>query len=374
MSVPSDPPGHHPGSDADLRRRQRRRTIRASIYAATAALLLWAASVVPLPYTEFVPGAPTSIPPLIEVSGTDTTEIVGDTALLTVLLQQSTTRTALGALLNDERRLRPTSEVVPADVDRDDFLEQERLRFRRQFEVAAAVGAEAAGIDVTIGTVPLVIDVVDGGPSDGLLLAGDIIRRVDDDEIDGAEQLQQRVREQEAGDTVTVLVERRGEDTEVEVTLAPLDPPPQASEPDEGGSDGDGSDGHEPDEDPPPGLGVLIETVADRLELPFELELAETRIGGPSAGLMIALTVYDLLAEEDLVAGRVIHGTGSIDAEGRVGPVGGVAEKMRSVADADVVLVPELLLEEALASAPEEADVVGVATFDDALQALRDAR
>lgn len=369
MSDPGRPPcGHPPGptGEADLRRRQRRRTIRAGVYAATGALLLWAATVVPLPYTEFVPGAPTSIPPLIEVSGTETTEIDGDTALLTVLLQQTTTRTALGALLDDDRHLRPTSEVVPADVDRDDFLEQERQRFRRQFEVAAAVGAEAAGVDVAIGTVPLVIDVVEGGPSDGLLMPGDVIRGIEDDDIDGAEELQQRVRQQEAGDTVTVLAGRRGQDIEVEVTLAPLAPPPAAAEPDEGGAGQPGPDG-----EPPPGLGVLIETVADRLELPFELELAETRIGGPSAGLMIALTVYDLLADEDLVDGRVVHGTGSIDAEGRIGPVGGVPEKMRSVADADIVLVPEPLLEEALAAAPEAADVVGVATFEDALAALR---
>jgi Lon-like protease len=369
MTRPGHDQGAHPTSDSGLRGRQRRRTIRSGIYAATLVLLLWAASVVPLPYTEFVPGAPTSIPPLIEVSGTETTEIDGDTALLTVLLQASTARSALGALLDDERRLRPTSEVVPSDVDRDDFLEQERLRFRRQFEVAAAVGAEAAGVDVSMGTVPLVIDVIAGGPSDGLLLPGDIVRSIDGDGIDGAEQLQRRVREHAAGDAVTVQVERRGEDTEVEVTLAPLDPPPTAAEP-------DGEDAGSPDagEDPPPGLGVLIETVADRLELPFDLELAETRIGGPSAGLMIALTVYDLLAEEDLVGGRVIHGTGSIDAEGSVGPVGGVAEKMRSVADADLVLVPEPLLEEALAAAPDDAEVVGVATFDDALEALRETR
>ena len=355
--------------DLDLRRRQRRRTVRAAVYAASLALLLWAASIVPLPYTEFVPGEPTSIPPLLEVSGADTTELTGDTALLTVLLQSSTTRTALGALLDGDRRLRPTAEVVPEDVDRDEFLEQERRRFRRQFEVAAAVGAEAAGVEVTLGTVPLVVDVVSGGPADGLLRAGDIVRSIDGDEVDGAEQLQQRVREHEVGDTITVALERRDEPVEVEVTLEPLELP----EPPQGGEDGD-LEGHDDlDEEPPPGMGIFIETVADRLELPFELELAETRIGGPSAGLMIALTVYDLFAEEDLLAGRTVHGTGSIDADGRVLPVGGVPEKMRAAAEAgaDVVLVPGALIDVALEAAPDDLDVVGVNTFDEALTALR---
>lgn len=358
--------------DHDLRRRQRRRTLRAGVYAASLAVLLWAASVVPLPYTEYVPGEPTSIAPLVEVAGVETTELTGDAALLTVLLQSSTTRTALGALLDDDRRLRPTAEVVPTDVDRDEFLEQERRRFRRQFEVAAAVGAEAAGVEVTLGTVPLIVDVLPDGPAHNQLRAGDVVRSIDGEAVDGAEQLQQRVREHEVGDTITVLVERRDEPVEAEVTLEPLEvPDPPASE---DHPDPEPPDGAIDPQEPPPGMGIFIETVADRLELPFDLELAETRIGGPSAGLMIALTVYDLLAEEDLLAGRTVHGTGSIDAEGRVGPVGGVPEKMRATEHADLVLVPELLLEEALAAAPDHIEVVGVATFDEALEALRETR
>lgn len=380
MSGPLGPGRPHVGReddlgahDHDLRHRQRRRTWRAAVYAASLALLLWAASVVPLPYTEFVPGQPTSIPPLLEVSGARTTELTGDTALLTVLLQSSTTRTTLGALLDDDRRLRPTSEVVPADVDRDEFLERERRRFRRQFEVAAAVGAEAAGIDVELGTAPLIVDVVPDGPAAGLLRAGDVVRSVDGEEVDGAEQLQQRVREHEVGDTITVAVERGDEPVEVEVTLEPLEPPEPPREPETGEAPADDPDSGDPDS-PPPGVGIFIETVADRLELPFELELAATRIGGPSAGLMIAVTVYDMLSEEDLLAGRTVHGTGSIDADGRVLPVGGVPEKMRAAveAGADVVLVPGVLLDEARAGAPDGLDIEGVDTFDEALEALRD--
>jgi Lon-like protease len=88
---------------------------------------------------------------------------------------------------------------------------------------------------------------------------------------------------------------------------------------------------------------------------------------------MTALTIYDLLAEEDLVAGRDVHGTGSIGVSGRVGAVGGVPEKVRAAAaaGADLVLVPAAQLEEAERAAPEDVAVVGVATLDDAIEALR---
>jgi hypothetical protein len=66
-------------------------------------------------------------------------------------------------------------------------------------------------------------------------------------------------------------------------------------------------------------LGVGIETALERLQLPFRIELAEdTRIGGPSAGMMVAVTVYDMLSEENLLAGRTVVGTGTLDPEGRV--------------------------------------------------------
>jgi Lon-like protease len=337
--APTGPPAPRPG-----------RLLRAGFYAGSLAVLLWAAWLVPLPYTEFVPGQPTSIPPLIEVSGVETTEIDGDTALLTVLLQPSTTSSAVGALLDGSRELRPTQEVLPADVDRDQFLEQERDRFQRQFDVAAAVGAEAAGVDVEIGTVALIAGVLPEGPADGVLRAGDVVLTVEGDEIETAEDLQTRVREQEVGDTVTLEVDRGGGRVELEVTL--------------------GTNPEDPDN---AAMGVLVESAADDLQLPFDLTLAQTRIGGPSAGMMIALTVFDLLAEEDLIAGRTIMGTGSLDADGQVGPVGGVPEKMRAAAaqGADLVLVPGVLLEDALAAAPDDLDVVGVDTFEDALAAVR---
>jgi Lon-like protease len=158
------------------------------------------------------------------------------------------------------------------------------------------------------------------------------------------------VRAREAGDELTLTVRHAGGEREVTVTLAAF-----------GGVD-------------EPRLGVAIETAVDELRLPFEIALDPgVRIGGPSAGLMVALTIYDLLSAEDLLAGRTVVGTGSLDADGRVGPVGGVPEKMLAAAEfgADVVLVPALQFDEALTTAPEDLVVIGVGDLDEALDALR---
>jgi Lon-like protease len=125
-----------------------------------------------------------------------------------------------------------------------------------------------------------------------------------------------------------------------------------------------------------PVIGILIETAVIELQLPFDIHLADgTRIGGPSAGMMVALTVYDLLSDEDLLRGRMVMGTGTMDADGRVGTVGGVPEKMRAVAvhdpPPDLVLVPQAQFDVAREAAPDWLPVVGVRTFDEALEALR---
>ncbi len=77
-------------------------------------------------------------------------------------------------------------------------------------------------------------------------------------------------------------------------------------------------------------------------------------IGGPSAGLMFSLGVYDTLTPGSLTGGNDVAGTGTIDEQGRVGPIGGIQQKIVAAADAGakVFFVPP-----ANCSAAEHADV-----------------
>jgi PDZ domain-containing protein len=101
---------------------------------------------------------------------------------------------------------------------------------------------------------------------------------------------------------------------------------------------------------------------------PFDVQISSGEIGGPSAGLMWALGLYDLLTPGDLTGGRTIAGTGQIALDGTVIPIGGIEEKLTAAADAGatVFLVPQGNMEAARASGGHGLELVPVATFDDA--------
>ncbi|MEI5103227.1 S16 family serine protease [Streptomyces sp. PmtG] len=101
------------------------------------------------------------------------------------------------------------------------------------------------------------------------------------------------------------------------------------------------------------------------------------KIGGPSAGLFLALGIVDKLdgngSGGDLTGGRVIAGTGTIKASGKVGAVGGVALKTRAAArdGATVFLVPKAECSDAEAEKPKGLQLVPVTTLSGTVDALR---
>lgn len=326
--------------------------MRSALLGASLAIVVAAASVVPMPWVEYRPGAAIDVAPLLTIEGVTTTELDGTASLLTVLARQQPLGPLIAAWLDPERRLVRASVVYPANVDRRTYLATQRERFARQFEAAAAVGARTAGYDVELVTEVVVTEVVVGAPADGVLAPGDVVLALDGRAVASAEELQRGVRTASPGRTLRLTIEHQGARRDVDV--APVD------------LDGSGV----------PRLGVLVQTAVDAFVLPFTIALAdEVRIGGPSAGLMVGLTVYDLLAEEDLLAGRAVVGSGSLDVDGRVGPVGAIPEKVRAAiaAGADVMLVPTEQEAEALAAARGRIPIVGVDRLEDAIEALRAA-
>jgi PDZ domain-containing protein len=119
---------------------------------------------------------------------------------------------------------------------------------------------------------------------------------------------------------------------------------------------------------------VRITTHEPEVRLPLAIHVASGQVGGPSAGLMISLAVYDLIDDGDLAAGRRIAGTGTLAVDGRVGRIDNIGFKVSAAIreGADVFIAPSSQAEAARAAVPPGRDlrVMGVDTFDDARTVL----
>ena len=127
------------------------------------------------------------------------------------------------------------------------------------------------------------------------------------------------------------------------------------------------------DEQPDRGMvGVLLQDGPSNIIFPVEVEIDAQNIGGPSAGLMFTLEIINQLTDDDLTKGRRIAGTGTINAEGQVGPIGGVRQKVYAAIEvgAEYVLVPAGDFEDAIEAAGTDIEVVRIETITDALTFL----
>jgi len=329
---------------------RRHSLMRSALASAGAAVVAIAALSVPMPFVEYQPGAATPIEPLVEIEGADITPLEGETALLTVRLNRPSSVQLVAAALDDRRELLPLARVYPPGVDRQVQLIRERERFGRQFDVAAAVGAAAAGVPLEVITSVVVLEVAPDGPAAGRLIPGDVVLSIDSDPLTSGAALAERVRSSPAGVPILLRIDHQGVERDQPITPEVI-----------AGSDA-------------PRIGVVVQTAVDDLVLPIDIRLTPgIRIGGPSAGLMVGLTVYDLLAEEDLLRGRRVAGTGTLDVDGRVGAVGGVPEKTLAAIAAgyDVLLVPSADASAAQRLASGRITVIGAATLDEAIDRLR---
>ncbi len=298
------------------------------------------------PIVVLGPGTSFDVSEDISIRGVGTDAVDGGFLLTSVSVQQPTGFGFLLALIQGKETV-PISSVVPRGVDEEEFFEEQRTLFEQTQRIAAAAAAKAAGMEVDIrGTGAVVSAVIPGAPAARVLEEGDVITAVDGQPVRLADDVGRPIRSRPRGTRFQITIEREDRERTVELTSR------------EGVVEG------------APGIGVLLETRDFDVELPFDITFREREIGGPSAGLAYALAIYDLIEEANVADGRDVATTGTIDLDGRVGPVGGLEEKAISAkrAGAELFLVPEDEVRDARSSG---LDVVGVGTLEDALRALR---
>lgn len=318
---------------------------------------LWVtAALKPLPFVTYEPGLTIDVlgtndqgKEIIEIQGHQVYRDDGQLRMTTVYVSQPEPKGSnnLFELMRDW--LSNEDAVYPYDAvyQRGETVEQNRKEGAQEMtssqDAATAVALEELGYDVTEA---VVAGVAKGTPADGVLKTGDVLLSVDGVAVANGDDVVAAVGKVEAGRTVRLVVRRDGERRELSVT-------PQVS-------------------DGKPQIGIQVGTQT-KGELPVKVTIGiDSNIGGPSAGLMFSLAIYDTLTPGSLTGGATIAGTGTMDAAGNVGPIGGIQQKIVGARDdgADLFLVPPDNCAEALGAPNGDMRLVRADTMHDARVAI----
>jgi len=241
--------------------------------------------------------------------------------------------------------------IQPGQSEQD--VQQQTVTQMRESQVAAAAAAlQLLGrkVDIKYSGVRI-LGVASDAPSFKILHSGDLISLVDGAPVKRPPDLVRAIHKHTVGQMVKLRIVRGTKTLNVDVVTI-----------------------GRPTNKKDPVIGVIVDSIP-QVKLPFPISIDAEGIGGPSAGLMFALGIVDLLGNSDLTKGRFIAGTGEIAFDGTVGAVGGVRQKIEGARRAHAVmfLAPTDELREAC-SAANGLSVIGVDNLKQAVLALQGGR
>ncbi len=298
------------------------------------------------------PGVALSVAPMVQVPAQYRHPHSGEFFLLTVISQAPITAGEwLVGQVDPAIQIVPPETVTPKNTTPQQQARQDFQMLDTSQTTAIAVGLRLAGYStVLVGKGVQVDSILLGSHANGLLQVGDVIISVNGTQVQTADDLINLVSAQNSQTPLKLQVKRGQAELQVDV---PLMPPVSL---------GSG-----------PKIGIQIQTAGFDYTPPFPVSITPNKIsGGPSAGLMFTLTVYNSLIAEDLTGGRKIAGTGTINLDGSVGPIGGVKQKVfaAEAVGATYFLCPVDNYKDAV-SVARNIRVVEVATVEQAVDFLR---
>jgi PDZ domain-containing protein len=252
---------------------------------------------------------------------------------------------AVAAYFDGDKAVVPKDLIYPDNESAEQSTAESAAQLSGSKDSSRVAALRAAGYTVT-GR-PSVAGVVKGGAAAKLLKAGDVFTAVDGTKVTTPDQVVKAVGTHKPGETVRLTVERKGTSVEVPVVTRA-----------------------DPKDKTIPRVGISIGVT---YTYPIKIDNNVGRsIGGPSAGTMFALAIYDKLTPGSLTGGKKIAGTGEIAADGTVGPIGGIRQKMAGAANkkATIFLVPAANCAEATDGDDDGLKLVKVSKLEDAISSL----
>ncbi|GGF41479.1 hypothetical protein GCM10011519_14100 [Marmoricola endophyticus] len=313
---------------------------------------------VPVPYVVYRPGPTVNLLQkvsakeggyVVRVSdGTRTYRDDGALRLLTVSPSGAdgyiTLAQALTAWVKPSEAVYKYDDIYAPDESADDVKAENQVAMVGSQDSAVAAALRELGYKVP--TSVQILGIARGGPGDGAFDVRDRIVSVDGQKVGSVEGAVSAVQAVKPGATAAVVVVRDGKQITVRVkTVASADDPTQSA---------------------------LKVTVGQGYDFPVQVTVRiPEAIGGPSAGMMFAMSIYDTLTPGSLTGDSDIAGTGTIDAKGAVGAIGGIQQKLvaAQAAGAKLFLAPASNCDEVRGGPydQEKMRVVKVSTFAQAL-------
>ncbi|WP_309648079.1 PDZ domain-containing protein [Nocardioides sp.] len=330
------------------------RLIAALIAGPLVLALLVTAAFLPLPYVTYAPGYTVDVlaedagAEIIQVDGAKTYRDDGQLRMTTVLVSVPKLRKNLFDLMlvwaKSDDAVYPYDAVYGEDETPESNDREGAVSMVTSQDAATAVALRQLGYQPTSAVEVAFVE--PGSPSEGKLLVRDILLEVDGRPLKDPQQLVDAINGAEPGEAVDFKVRRVRTDYDVSIVPRKVD--------------GELRIGITP------GIGYLF---------PFDVRVnIDPAIGGPSAGLMFSLAIYDTLTPGSLTGGKVVAGTGEIAGDGTVGPIGGIQQKIAGARDdgAELFLVPPDNCEEALGANNDDMRLVKATTMPIALKAIQD--
>jgi PDZ domain-containing protein len=311
--------------------------------------------VVPVPFVSWSPGGTRDTlgnvgqEPMIKVQGVDTYSTTGRLDMTIVAITpadaQLSLPQALLAYWLPHRDVLPRDAVYAPGKSAEDVENEDADMMETAQDDAVVAALRADGRPVT--EMPAIYSVTVGGPAHKLLLPGDLVVSVDGISTPDHEAVAKQIRSHSIGERLRFVVIRNKAQTEVSVTTVESNVQSDV-----------------------PVVGITLGT-GYRYEPDISFDLGQ-QIGGPSAGLVFALAIYDKITNGPLLAGRHFAGTGKITPTGDVQAIGGVQEKIAAAEKAGAVafFLPAGNCRD-LQGVRTNMTLIKVATLNDAIKAVQ---
>ena len=255
----------------------------------------------------------------------------GSYNFVAVAQTKATLALMLYAQFNDFAKLQ-TAEEATGNYSDEDFMRINQFYMETSQNQAVYQGLTLAGKEVSLEYMGVyVLQVADDSSFKGVLNIADTVTAVNGNTFDNSTDMIKYVQGLKLGSKVKVTYMRDGKEKTATGKIIKI---------------ANGKNGI--------GIGLTDHT---EIKSPENVKFKLDGVGGPSAGLMFTLAIYDQVSGQDLKAGRKIAGTGTIEKDGAVGDIGGAYLKVKSAADsgADIFFVPNNLVTKEMKKADPDA-------------------